>query len=185
MEIYKDLDDYYAVSNKGNVKSKRNNIILKPHIDSKNKGYLQVALSYNGVKKYYSIHRLVAQTFIPNPNNYPCVNHKDENPNNNAVENLEWCTYSYNLSYGTRISREHATKKLIKSKNAPKEVIQLDLNGNIIKEYASANEAAKILHLHNTHIIDCCNNKVKKNSKGYYYNTISTGGFKFKWKVNN
>lgn len=57
------------------------------------------------------IHRLVAQAFIPNPDNLPCVNHKDENPNNNNVDNLEWCTQKYNCNYGTRVDRIMETKK--------------------------------------------------------------------------
>ena len=55
------------------------------------------------------VHRVVADAFIPNPNNYPCINHKDENPANNKVENLEWCTYKYNNNYGTFAERRRKT----------------------------------------------------------------------------
>ena len=98
-EIWKDIKDYeglYQVSNLGNVKSLKTN---KNLYYSKSKNYLRVSLNKNGIRKGYSIHRLVAQAFIPNPNNYPCVNHKDCNGNNNKVNNLEWCTYKQNNSY--------------------------------------------------------------------------------------
>jgi hypothetical protein len=74
------------------------------------KGYLRLGLCKNGKIKYYSIHRLVAEAFIPNPNNYPCVNHKDENVQNNNVENLEWCTHKQNNNY-----KKHNLKKHISS----------------------------------------------------------------------
>lgn len=99
-EIFKDIKGYeglYQVSNYGNVKSLKNNIIKKP--SKLPKGYLQMRLSKNGKCKYISIHRLVAQAFIPNPQFKPCVNHKDCNPQNNCVDNLEWCTYKENNSY--------------------------------------------------------------------------------------
>ena len=66
------------------------------------KGYLRTCLCKNSVSKFYLIHRLVAQTFIPNPNNLLEVNHKDGNKANNNVENLEWCNAKYNCNYGTR-----------------------------------------------------------------------------------
>lgn len=181
MEEFRDLDNYYSVSNEGRVKSKRSGKILKTHPDSKGKGYKYITLNYDGIKRTYQVHRLVAKLFLPNPCNYPCVNHKDENPNNNDVKNLEWCTYSYNLSYGSKTSRELHTKRMNNSPNAPKGVIQMDLNGNIIREFFSANEAGRVLGIHSTHIIDCCNQKVKKDSKGYMYITRSAGGFKFSW----
>ena len=64
-------------------------------------GYLRITLNKNGKYKTFAVHRLVAEAFIPNPNNLPCVNHKDENQFNNDFRNLEWCTYKYNSNYGT------------------------------------------------------------------------------------
>lgn len=97
----------YLVSDFGRIKSlprKRNcgndgfhttNIkILKTGVDGT--GYPKVTLCYKRIIKKIHVHRLVAQSFLPNPNNYPCVNHKDGNKTNNKVENLEWCSYSYN-----------------------------------------------------------------------------------------
>lgn len=182
MEEFRDLDSYYSVSNTGKVKSKRSGKLMSVHTDSRGRGYKYVTLSYDGTKRSFQVHRLVALLFVPNPNNYPCVNHKDENPSNNNVSNLEWYSYSYNLSYGTKIHREHITKKLKNSKNAPKAVIQMDLEGNYINEFPSANEAARTLNLVNSHIIDCCNHKICQNSKGYTWTVQTVGGFKFSWK---
>lgn len=75
------------------------------------KGYCLVKLSINGKSQEHKVHRLVAKAFIDNPNNYDCVNHKDENKSNNTVENLEWCTRAYNNTYGTRIHRQKITLK--------------------------------------------------------------------------
>lgn len=109
MEIWKDIKGYegYKVSNLGNVKSLNYNRtgkekILKP---KKNKGYLYVNLCKQGKVKFYLVHRLVAQAFIPNPNNYPQINHKDEDKTNNTIQNLEWCDRKYNNNYGTRNQR--------------------------------------------------------------------------------
>ena len=185
MEEFRDLDNYYAVSNEGRIKSKRTEKILNPHSDSKHKGYKYITLNYNGVKKTYQVHRLVAKLFLPNPNNYPCVNHKDENPSNNKVDNLEWCTYSYNLSYGSKTSRELNTKRIQNCKNAPKKIVQKDLYNNVIREFSSANEASRILNIPNSSIIDCCNQKVRRDSKGYLYTIKSAGGYKFSWSNSN
>lgn len=119
-EIWKDINGYeglYQVSNLGRIKSlpkfHQGERILKERIDRY--GYLYIGFFKNKVKKYYKIHRLVAEAFIPNPKELPCVNHKDENKTNNNVENLEWCSVAYNNSYATRLERvaaKHRGKKL-------------------------------------------------------------------------
>ena len=119
IEVWKDIEGYeglYQVSNFGQVKSLPRTIIykdgrkrifpekiLKP---SKNKNdYLIVKISKNDKQESFYIHQLVAQMFLKNPQNYSCVNHKDENKQNNHVDNLEFCSYSYNNSYGTKPER--------------------------------------------------------------------------------
>lgn len=106
-EIFKNIEGFegYQISNLGNVKSLNYNRtgkeqILKPTKDKD--GYLYVSLCKQGKRKCYKIHRLVAQAFLDNPNNYPIINHRDENPLNNNVTNLEFCTPKYNCNYGSR-----------------------------------------------------------------------------------
>ena len=104
-EIWLNIEGYsnYMISNYGRVKSLNYRRTGKEKILSlkkDKKGYYYITLSKDGIGRNYKIHRLVAQAFIPNPNNLPQVNHKDENPSNNCVENLEWCTNEYNLNYG-------------------------------------------------------------------------------------
>lgn len=117
MEIWKTIQDYgglYQVSNTGKVRD------LKNHIKSvykNNKGYVCLSLYYNGKTYHPTIHRLVAKAFIPNPNNYEQVNHKDCNKENNSVENLEWCNQRYNYNEGMRTfqyskNEEHYFAKL-------------------------------------------------------------------------
>ena len=117
-EIWKDIKDYegyYQISNLGRVKSLSRLVdnryynkecILKPRLHLK--GYHLVALSKNGKITGHSVHRLVAETFIENPDNLPEVNHKDEDKTNNCVDNLEWCTKKYNSNYGTGTERRVA-----------------------------------------------------------------------------
>lgn len=95
-KIIKDFENY-KVSDTGEVFSIKRNKMLKPY---EKKNYLGVYLCQNNIRKFMSLHRLVALTFIDNPNNYPQVNHKDENTKNNVVENLEWCSAKYNANYG-------------------------------------------------------------------------------------
>lgn len=105
-EIWKSLKGYeglYEISNTGKIKSLTYNKLLKPVVQ---KGYVYIHLCKNSKDKAYLLHRLVATTFIPNPDNLPEVNHKDENKLNNKAENLEWCDSKYNSNYGTRNKRK-------------------------------------------------------------------------------
>lgn len=117
-QIWKDISGYeglYQVSNTGKVRSLNykgtgKKKILKTGNTGYKRLYKMVNLHKNKKQKPHYVHRLVAEAFIPNPNNLPYVNHKDENPDNNAVWNLEWCTPKYNANYGTAIERMSKTK---------------------------------------------------------------------------
>ena len=102
-EIWKDIEWHkgsYKVSNMGRVYSIRRKKFKDTYLDKR--GYVKVCLCYNYTQKIFSVHRLVAKAFIPNPNNYPQVNHKDENKQNNNVDNLEWCTKQENQNHAVR-----------------------------------------------------------------------------------
>lgn len=100
----------YLIDENGNVYSTLSSKYIKAHLHRD--GYLRIGLYNNGARKEFQVHRLVALTYIPNPQNLPQVNHKDENKLNNNVENLEWCTGQYNLTYGNRIAKAMETRKL-------------------------------------------------------------------------
>lgn len=99
--MWRQIEGYeqYSVSDSGEVRNNVTGRLLKQTIDKD--GYLMVTLHY-GKRKWVGVHRLVAQAFVPNPDNLPCVNHKDEDKSNNSVENLEWCSVAYNNGYGAR-----------------------------------------------------------------------------------
>lgn len=156
-EIWKDISNYeglYQISNLGRVKSlskKSGFLILKERIMKptiKDNGYYQIALYKNkkGCKKY--IHRLVAEAFIPNPNNYPCINHKDYNKANNNVDNIEWCSYSQNNTYSNCQVVAGASKRI--------PVLQCDKNGVILKEWECSLRAGQELGFSNSSITACC-----------------------------
>ena len=164
-EIYKDIKDLeglYQVSNFGNVMSLNYNRtekpkLLKPCVDGK--GYLLVNLCKDGKPKMFRVHRLVAETFLINPENLPCINHKDEDKTNNSVENLEYCTYEYNCNYGTR------TERAAKAQSKP--VLQFTLDGEFIREWQSMTECTRN-GFDQSNVCNCCQGK-RKSAYGYIW----------------
>ena len=152
-EVWKDVPNYiglYEVSNLGNVKSLSRNALLSKH--KNNRGYLSVSLYKKNVGKHYLVHRLVAQAFIDNPSNLPYVNHKDENPINNVVSNLEWCSQSYNVNYGS--AQERLSLKKISKKRGLK-IAQYRAN-ILVKTYDSASQVQRELGYNTAPILNCC-----------------------------
>jgi hypothetical protein len=162
-EIWKDIPGYdgkYQVSNFGRIKSfnTRNGEVIIKKLNKHKGGYLQVDLWKNSKAKVKFVHRLVAEAFIPNPDNLPCVNHKDEDKTNNCATNLEWCSYTFNNNYGTR------NKRLAKTKG--KTVLQYDLDGNLVKEWVSVMEVKRQTGWSQGNISCCCVGK-QRSAYGY------------------
>lgn len=159
VEIWKDIEGYeglYQVSNLGRVKSLGNNKTRKEKIlkGIKERGdYLKVILCKEGNRKHFKVHRLVASAFIPNYNNLPQVNHKDEDKNNNRVDNLEWCDCKYNINYGSH------NKRMIKANSIP--IIQFSKTGEFIHKWDSAREAEKELGIDKGNICSCLKGRYK------------------------
>lgn len=156
-EIWRDIEGYeglYQISNKGHVKSLYNGSerILKPRDNGR--GYLRVHLTKENTSKHIRVHRLVARAFIPNPDNLPEVNHKDENKKNNCVENLEWMRHIDNCNYGNR--NEKISRK----------ILQYSKSGEFIREWQSAAEVERELNINHSNIAACC--KCKRNFAGDY-----------------
>ena len=170
MEIWKDIEGYeaeYQISNHGRVKSLKNGKeqIIKGFANSK--GYHIIDLYKNKEKKHFQVHRLVAKAFITNPNNYPIINHKDENPNNNHVSNLEWCDHRYNMNYGTAKERQKETfkknGKMKKGKNPKAKKVLCRTTGEIFECMEDAKEKYKMKTT--THIVHCCTGERKTAGK--------------------
>ncbi len=175
-EIWKDVVGYeglYKVSNLGRVKSLDRVVTCKDgkrqlykgkfiKFDKNRGNYVYANLCKNGIRKNKSIHQLVAQAFIPNPNNLPEVNHIDEDKSNNRVDNLEWCDRKYNINYGTRNKRAGIS-------NA-KPVIMYDKKGNKLKEFDSMLSAGRYLCIPKEPqgISKCCKGKCKS-AYGYMW----------------
>lgn len=163
MEIWKDIKGYeglYQISNTGKVKSltryinskSGRKLLIKEKIrktTTTTAGYEYTVLANKGKNKTLLIHRLVAEAFIPNPNNYACVNHIDENKSNNNVSNLEWCNYEYNNTY----KNIHLRRNL---DNVARKVIQYDLDMNEIKRWNTVTDASNEFNAKAANIIKCC-----------------------------
>ena len=155
-EIWRDIKGFegkYMVSNLGRVKSLNYNKTGKEKIMKgvpDGYGYFQLSLCKEGKVKNCRINRLVAQAFIPNPDNLPEVNHKDKIRTNNRVDNLEWCTTQYNVEY-----------------SKAKAVIGINKVSGLILEFPSANEAKRQTGINQSNIIQCC--KGRRNSAGGFY----------------
>lgn len=166
----------YEVSNLGNTRALSKFInhskygykrrvygkILTPRVNLKRNGYLELSITdANGVKKNCKVHRLVAEAFIPNFNKHPQVNHKDFNPANNKVENLEWCDPNYNVNYS-----KHRRKNM-KGLHGRK-IEAYDMNGNLVGTYGTVREAARQLNCFGQNICSILRGKGKW-VKGYTF----------------
>ena len=198
MEIWKNVKNFeglYQVSNLGRVKSLNYNRTRKEKI-LKNKydkgGYCQINLWKYGQMKHFLVHRLVAEAFIDNSNNKPCIDHIDGNRSNNRVENLRWCTYKENSNnpitlqrmsealkgknnpnYGKHLSEETKRKMSEAHTNGKhsKPVLQIDKNtGEVIREFPSTRDVQRQLGFSIGNISQCCNGKRK-----------TCGGFKWRY----
>ena len=165
MEIFEDISyseytrEHYKVSTTGTVINKKTNRMLTPFIRS---GYPTVLLPIGkGKVRHFPLHKLVASAFLPNPCNYPQVNHKDQNKLNPCIDNLEWCTCQYNVNYGDAIYRR--TSKMMG--HAP-EVVCVE-NGNI---YLNQSQAAQALGLDQGNMSRALSCRCK-----------SVGGYHFRW----
>ena len=179
-EIWEDINGYkslYQISNKGNVRSldriifRKNKIPI--HVRGKTltaviapNGYPVVALWKDNRGKTVYIHRLVAETLIPNPHDYPIINHKDENKANNCVENLEWCNMLYNNNYAARNQRLSLSLK--NNNKLSKKIIQYSTDNQFIKEWNSIREIERVLHIPGSAIVRVCKG-LGKSSHGFLW----------------
>ncbi|WP_239061538.1 NUMOD4 domain-containing protein [Lacticaseibacillus suibinensis] len=145
----------YAVSSRGRLRS--GGRFIRPFVCPN--GYLRISLVIAGVRKNYYVHRLVAQAFLLNPDDLPCVNHKDESRDNNDAANLEWCDYLYNNTYNGNAKRRGEQRK--------NPIIAFSVTG-AAHEYPSAVDAANDIGISKGHISECLHGK-RRSAGGYTY----------------
>lgn len=163
----------YEVSNLGRVKSLERYIfqkdgkvrlqkecILKPILDKW--GYCRVTLYDGNRQKIMQVHRLVALAFLENPDNLPCINHKDECKTNNNASNLEFCTQKYNVHYSR--GWEKGQPKAVEKTSKP--VLQFTKSGGLVAEYKSAKEAGRQTNIKDSSISKCCLKKPHHHTAG-------------------
>ena len=172
-EVWKDIEGYegrYQISNYGRLLSLNYHNTGVPNIikpKTHRHGYVFYILYKDGTRKAFMAHRLVALAFISNPNNYPIINHKDENKLNNYFENLEWCTCSYNVKYSLALHElepKHICKrrysKRKKRKAAPykyfRKLVQFDSNMTEIRTYENLAKCVRETKYSNWSILQCC-----------------------------
>lgn len=170
-ETWKDIPGYeglYQVSNLGRVKSlprhgtrSDEEMIMTQHKDGK--GYMRLWLCKNCVQKNFKVHRLVASAFLPNPDNLPQINHKDENKQNNSADNLEWCDNRYNSVYNDKAKK--VGRKLGKKVKC--------LETGIV--YSSISDAARAFGLTTSSVNYVCHGKYKQ-VKGYHFAFENSNG---------
>ena len=168
-------DNKYEITTEGQIISYLrypNGKVLKPHVSEN--GYLTTTIKQYGKFKSYYIHRLVAQIFIPNPENLPYVNHKSEDRTDNRMENLEWCTAEYNCNYGNH--RENLIKATLRFTGHPSRIAKLDKQGNLLKAYYSIKAAARDVAGENWNSAAVQISKIIKGAKGHH----TCCGFKWK-----
>lgn len=169
-EIWKDVKDFedkYAISNYGRIKNKLTNHIYK--LTNKNGDYFRIILYDKNKSKTCLIHRLVAEIFIPNPNNKPQVDHIDGNKQNNCVDNLRWVTNLENIKHNIETNKFYYVGYHNKNKvNKKGKIIQFDKNMNKINSYINSGVASEMTGVCSRNILHCANHKEGRKQAGGY-----------------
>lgn len=163
LRVYENGDIYSVrrtVSYSNGRVHRYNEYKMKPFTDRY--GYLCINMSQNGHLRKAQVHRIMALAFIPNPDNLPCINHKDENKKNNNIDNLEWCTVYYNNHYNGRYER---------TKYPGHKCAAYRDDGTLVGEFRSVTQAAKIVGVNRT-TIDRCLRGIQNTSGGYIWKSL-------------
>ena len=171
----KDYGNLYEVSNLGNIRNAKTHKLRKLRINDK--GYHVISLSLGSAKNRPTVrvHRLVAEAFIPNPDNKPEINHIDGNKCNNIITNLEWCTPKENVAHALQFGLANVDHLKALSEYRSKSVKCIDKQGNITI-YPSIREAARVVmgdkaKYMRYHISECCHG-IRETCGGYYWKFV-------------